>query len=358
MFKNFNVFYRLDKVYSVATVFHELEILLYDKEAHSPSTEAMETESPNKGFSSQSPQTVNHALEAYKQTEKVIKEVLKKHKFTDHFIVKIIDKLPQPFAGSQLESGSQIYRIKSCGQNKTHRYGTVGAFMGDDNNEAELYGITCAHVVNLPGDDHNLYKKTRKGFEGFAEKKPETIISTGEDASLIDFAAIKVKKDYIKECEQHMKDEDGFGRKWFITSETANDLVGKPVFKHGGSTGLTTGIVASDDWTGVENSDQYLISIEPEPGFDGLFIEKGDSGSVVCTTVLPQEAGEPILSAISMVNSGNMKGQGVNNTLSFRLSSAVDSLSNKSNVRLVVTRDSIASHQSTLLYSRCQDLLK
>lgn len=286
--------------------------------------------------------------EIFAQIKADINEIIGRHNFKEPYSIKVVEELPRNLAVSQLENGSQIQSPWPYEPGKPFRRGTLGAFLSDGD---ILYGITCAHVVNHPEEDHAVYiHRSGPQYQVFAVSNPQRTLNFGshQHFALIDFAAIQVLDEMRANCERCLKDEEGLSWNWIITNISSNDLVGNLVYKYGGQTGMTKGIVSTADFSVASNSEHYLIMIEVLPGSDDhmVFSHRGDSGSVVCKGRTPDngstfDPSEPRLMAVSMIHAGDMKyeGQTLKHTLSFYLPTAIEKLLDGSNINLQVPQE-------------------
>lgn len=314
-------------MHSVATVYHEFEIHLYDD-----GEEKMDTD--DSAMASKKEEHIASPLDA---TVKEIDKILMKYNFRDPYNVRVIAEKPKHLVRHVYEHGSPIRVIR--------RSGTLGCFQ--ENGRAELLGVTCAHVIGT-NDAGQVVEINRNGEEWrvFARTCPEYIIRTAEIPSmpLIDIAALRVDDEAKPNCVLELKDEFGRFCSYILfdnettdirdSIEQPDELVGKVVFKYGAATGFTKGIVASVDASVTVNTGDYLIMIDELPAIDAqTFASKGDSGAVVCLTVLEDEINSqhdrPVLMAVSMISHGKMTLKDKlyeEITLSFNLKKGLDKL--------------------------------
>jgi len=305
----------MEEVFSVATVYNEFEIHLYPSK---PLDEKCDSE--------------NHFAKMK------ISKVMGKYNFGAMYKIKTIEELPRHFAGPTLENGVKIFN----GVEGNHTFGTLGPFMTRNDTDT-LYGVTCAHVVQ---HKDVLIPHSSNGFYKFAESSPELKIQCGShpEFSLIDFAAIKVVDHLRNSCEDRLKNEDGLPRQSVMAEISPSELVGEVVYKYGATTRFTKGTVVSTDLSIANNSETYLIMIEPPAGSedDARFSRPGDSGSAVCLSCVPESGqfanGEPHLKVVSIISAGDMTltGCSENWTVSYSLSKAIEMLREKSNVHLQI----------------------
>lgn len=315
-------------MHSVATVYHEFEIHLYDD-----GEEKMDTDD-----SAVASKDDEHIASPFDATVKEIDTILMKYNFRDPYNVRVIAKKPKHLVRQVYEHGLPVRVICSSG--------TLGCFR--ENGKAELLGVTCAHVIGT-NDAGQTVEILWNGEEWsvFARTCPEYIIRTAEIPSmpLIDIAALRVDDEARQNCILELKDEVGRFCSYILFDNETTDvrysieqldrLVGKVVFKYGAATGFTKGIVASVDASITVNTDDYLIMIEELPAIDAqMFASEGDSGAVVCSTVLEEDEinsqhDGPVLMAVSMISHGKMT---LNDklyeeiTLSFNLKKGLDKL--------------------------------
>lgn len=285
--------------------------------------------------------------EREKKTNEIIADIRKKvdiitekYGFMDLCTLKILTKRPytfvRPFYDEEEQdghinvqqemyhqSGELIYSVHNV-------FGTVGAFMVHQNDGTEVFAVTCAHVV---GQHVEVYFQTN-------EKLGTTYTAIQSGANnlfpLVDIAVVKVDQVIKNRCLKDLKAEDGSNCKAHVVERNSNEVVGRRVFKYGGMTGLTKGMVVSGEFNIANNSEEHLIIIEPLPGDESPFAGPGDSGAIVCESLKIYGDGIDRLSAISMIQGGiEVEGEEQPLTLSFSLSKAFGLFPPQADVNLI-----------------------
>ncbi|KAH3706893.1 uncharacterized protein LOC127857867 isoform X3 [Dreissena polymorpha] len=309
-----------------------------------------------------------------------IPKIMKQHGFFVPYAVEVVRF--EPTAQMAIEDGSKIcspYHDELPGDCKDgavcgskdgsirmrdacrhYRFGTLGGFVTDDS--GNLFGLTCAHVVDSPCPKHEVYKCEGEIYRRFATSSPKMTFHFGENPSfaLVDFAAVQVENGAYKSCNQYIKDEDGLHWSWTVYEGKHSNLVGKRVYKYGAYSGLTRGLIACPDLElpcsdlPCAQTDMYLIMIDNLPDAlpqspndpdvlpQGPFSKKGDSGSLVCfqhvlsNEQLIRNSEQKTITVLSMIQCGEMEvyGKSSSQSLSFMLATGLRCLFKKSNVNL------------------------
>ncbi|XP_045193883.2 uncharacterized protein LOC123549673 [Mercenaria mercenaria] len=256
-----------------------------------------------------------------------ITELLDQSKMYRPYRLREVVKKPAELVGWQCENGSNIESPSP--NNGRVRKGTLGGFANSKDNQ--LYGLTCAHVVQGNGNEHDVFITNGSSEKHlFAKSKPEMTVCFGRSQhTFIDFAAVKVIDNVRHKCIRFLKDDDGIERRPTLTNETPNDLVGRHVYKYGATTHLTSGIVCSVDYSVFEAPDakDYIVLIDTSPGSENEFYAReGDSGSINCMTDF--ENNDIKIEAVSMISAGNFELEGLDDSvcLSFLLSKGIENL--------------------------------
>ncbi|XP_053401067.1 uncharacterized protein LOC128557583 [Mercenaria mercenaria] len=256
-----------------------------------------------------------------------ITELLEQSKMHRPYRLREVVNKPAELVGWQCENGSNIESPSP--NNGRLRKGTLGGFANSNDNQ--IYGLTCAHVVQGNENEHNVFI-TNGSLERhlFAKSKPEMTIRFGRSQhTYIDFAAVKVIDDVRHKCIPFLKDDDGIERRPTLTNETPDDLVGLSVYKYGATTQLTSGVVCSVDYSVFDAPDakDYIVVIDTPPGSEnGFYARKGDSGSINCMTDLEND--DIKIEAVSMLSHGDFKLEGLDDSLclSFLLRKGIEKL--------------------------------
>lgn len=229
---------------------------------------------------------------------KAVYNILRQRNITCPFVVKVIKSKPMVFAGMEYEDGDPI----SCEPGR--RCGTLGGFL--DGDDANLYGLTCAHVVRPNGQEKAVY--INETFE-FAKSIPELTVILGHgEKPLIDLAALRVLKNEKERCMKLLKDENGILRQAMLFEGSSFDLVESFVYKYGAKTHRTKGIICSENYSvfsddEADEMDHYALLIDSLSENGPPFAERGDSGSMVC---MPNIDDTKKIFAIGLLNAGGL----------------------------------------------------
>lgn len=243
-----------------------------------------------------------------------------------HFSVRTIDSKPEIFVDNQYENGETIESLYPL------RKGTLGGFVNGSDNR--LYGLTCAHVVKSHcGQESNVFIKDNQNRQClFAKSFPNLTVSTGEVAKpLIDLAAVRIVDHMTDKCIKFLKDDTGKIKPAVLAADRPSDLVGMYVYKHGAMSGLTKGLVCSDDYSILNDDDdeiEYIMLIDSYEDFDDLFAIPGDSGSTVC---VPDQDEVNVIKTVGILSAGQFRPTGFDIPLyfSFRLYDGLRKLTSK-----------------------------
>lgn len=242
------------------------------------------------------------------------------------FAVKVVERQPQPCSDVTYGNGNEVY----CTEDK---HGTLGAFV--DGSDANLYGLTCAHVVMPIIYQKEIYFKDERETVLLGTTAPDLTVYPGRGLKpLIDLAAIRVNENVRQKCVRRLKDEDGKYRKAVIRT-SLEDLAGSSVFKHGATTLLTVGEVCSEDYSYLFEEDEivYMLLIDRQLGDPSPFAETGDSGATVC---LSDEDDATTLHVLGLLNGGDLKLNGSDSLFCtcFLLQAAFEKLHLQTDIRL------------------------
>ncbi|XP_052811090.1 uncharacterized protein LOC128238847 [Mya arenaria] len=276
----------------------------------------------------------------YNAIEREIRSLIKEHNYVHSYTVKIVTKELQSFVLVQHEHGKTIHSPWPDQQARSDlRQGTLGGFAVDEANK--LYALTCAHVVNNPNNTNSVFvHESGAILRLLGECDPQ--FSLLDNEMRIDFAAVKVEESIEPNCIRFLKDEDGMYRVWKVFTGCSEDLRRQQVYKFGGRTQLTCGLIVCVDWElaspnlpGQQNpvASSIVIDTMPGSGEHVRFAEEGDSGAVACMMQLLSNAmyrdnRQARVSALSMIHKGGMQIHGVSaeQTASFDLQAGFDNL--------------------------------
>ncbi|XP_060585299.1 uncharacterized protein LOC132741201 [Ruditapes philippinarum] len=260
-----------------------------------------------------------------------ITEVFRNMNIHRPYRLREVLKEPVDLVMWQCETGNTLESISPDTGN--FRKGTLGGFASNDDNQ--LFGLTCAHVVQGSAGEHDVYIKDDSFQQHmFGKSSPEMTVRFGSTKlSWIDFAAISVCDDVRQRCMQLLKDDDGILRTSKLSTACPSDLVGKYVYKYGAMTGFTEGIVCSSDYSMFDGQDSksYIVLIDTKSCDGEFYAKEGDSGSINCISTF--EGDDKIIEAVTMTSAGRFNVEGLDSSLclSFLLSTAFQVFKQHSN---------------------------
>ncbi|XP_052251515.1 uncharacterized protein LOC127858416 [Dreissena polymorpha] len=288
----------------------------------------------------------------FKNCRKDIRKLMKDNSFHYPYTIEVVRiKLTAQF---EVEDGKTISSPWPDQTPSEYRRGTLGGIARDD--DGNLFGLTCAHVVSSPHPGHAVFINEGQEIHHFATSSPLMTVAFGENPTftLVDVAAVKVEQDMYDYCNIYMKDEEGVHKPWALY-ESRQDAVAdeRVVYKYGATTGFTRGLVASADLElpvpdlpgAIQPPDSHLILIDclPDiPEHKRPFSGRGDSGAIVCFE-MPMDNFSVIntvtrstVFALSMIHAGEMTvdGDTSSKSVSFMLATGFRLLMAQSNVQL------------------------
>ncbi|KAL4234682.1 hypothetical protein ACF0H5_006323 [Mactra antiquata] len=238
-----NELLRVKGVFSVATVFGELEVCI--------------------------------KRETFDDASNEVKTILKQHSFC--YSYKLVRKTSDLKLFIRAESFFEAGDKLEVGAEK--RIGTLGCCLpGSDN---DLYGITCAHVVENSDGEVKVSHKSRETPCDFGSVKGNAFVTqslANTSIRTIDIAAISIQD----HCKNHCRCDLFEGKMackpvMYADNNCDENLVGTTVYKYGAITGFTEGIIsAADHLFENENANKELINIGPLPKVED--ISERDSG--------------------------------------------------------------------------------
>lgn len=217
--------------------------------------------------------------------EKKMKEELMKinKSFLEKFQLEIEErKLVQK---QTLLQGDQIK------DNKYGRKATLGGFVREIKNKKKIYALTCNHMFTQKG---------QTAYAGDFEAIGSCVYTTREKAC--DFAAIEIEESFSDKCDLAFRRDDGKKVNANLYTESL-DKHGV-VFKIGATTNMTKGCIISSEYYDRVLNDLNLGTNFLVKGFDGSFVEDGDSGSLVFSR--PNCARQTYVDVLGMVYAKNL----------------------------------------------------
>lgn len=213
---------------------------------------------------------------------------------------------------------------------------TLGCFLTPENG-TDLYAISCAHMFANSADQLDVSLVTNGNLAPFATSSPNLrILRVNPQTPIIDFAALKVKKEVQAQCNPMLGDEDGNLRNGMLLSQEEVN-VGSPVYKYGAGSGFSKGIVSSIDYY-MRDADEgeQLILIEPEN--DQSYATNGDSGAVNCMTFFDEH--DEFVGVISVISNGGFRLEGDTSPtcVSFPFALPLREISRRANLNLRFVR--------------------
>lgn len=151
-----------------------------------------------------------------------------------------------------------------------YRQGTLGGFVISTDKVRKLYALTCNHLF------------PKEGEQAFTENLDEIgTCSFTTRENTCDFAAIEIKKEFSKNCDETFYKEDSEKTNAYVFSENLKDI--GIVHKIGATTQVTKGTIISSEYYDKlkdNTSREHFFLVQ---GTQGNFSEEGDSGSLVFT---------------------------------------------------------------------------
>ncbi|KAK3606419.1 hypothetical protein CHS0354_041355 [Potamilus streckersoni] len=188
-------------------------------------------------------------------------------------------------------------------------FGSVGAFMKD--RFGDMYILTALHVVGIADNasDVRLVKQRDRNDDDYT--RIGSTIYRPEQIATLDIAAVKVSNDHTETCDVRFEKPDGTTGPYDIFHGSLEDINGRNVYKKGASTGLTSGLIASTNYTLMDMTPESHIWIVPEnePQGSNEFAREGDSGASVYAV---EEDDEGKVNVIAMVRAGQITIMGDN----------------------------------------------
>lgn len=207
------------------------------------------------------------------QSMEEIKWLLGSHNYNNPFTVHQV--CAEEHSGRQeipvIEAGAEIRAQTLPGHQNPYEYGSLGCYVniefntpgdgsGDASNSSghknakELYGLTCAHVLNECKENVDIYHGDRIGFASFGQR-----VGLKLDERLIgDIEAIKIDHSLHASCSLELKRQNSMelALKWNVLPDPLNqnlkmrDLLhtGDVVHKNGSTTEFTLGEVVSTNY--------------------------------------------------------------------------------------------------------------
>ena len=199
-------------------------------------------------------------------------------------------------AGMMHESG---YRIRVKIQNRqnvagagcassSYRYGTVGCFVkGCKRSSSEkMYALSCAHIFPEGCDSDVEIGRTESAtqYDIFGKVWPKLKLFRKHT---VDIAAIAVSAAAVTKCNVKVKNSENSDA-WEneLHEGDLKCLIGLPVYKWGGASFLTRGLIISTDYKNIKEEaldEHFNIYVGSLPGSSECdFSKPGDSGSIIC----------------------------------------------------------------------------
>lgn len=151
-----------------------------------------------------------------------------------------------------------------------YRQGTLGGFVISTDKERKLYALTCNHLF------------PEEGKQAFTENLDEIgTCSFTTRENTCDFAAIEIKKEFSKNCDETFHKEDSGKTNAYVFSENLKDI--GIVHKIGATTKVTKGTIISSEYYDKLKDNTSREHVFLVQGTQGNFSKEGDSGSLVFT---------------------------------------------------------------------------
>lgn len=146
--------------------------------------------------------------------------------------------------------------------------GTLGGFVTKTNTDQKVYALTCNHL--FPKENERAYTHDFKEIGA--------CVFTTRDKGC-DFAAIEIKKSYLKFCDVAFRRDD----KRKINANVYSNILenGNIVHKIGATTGVTNGIIVSPEFYLKVTDESTRENVFLVKGTAEKFSKRGDSGSLV-----------------------------------------------------------------------------